>query len=111
MAKRIALYDYVEIDHVNLSNFTSEIGFSSEHAKEDVSGFNAAGSDEFLAGRTTQGFTATFFGSSGSNEANQTIYPLHRDKTVFPVVWRENVNSAVSATNPELRGNVQALTF
>lgn len=111
MSKRIALHDFIEVDHVTLSNFARSVSFSSEHAREDVSGFSASGSDEFLAGRTTQSFTVEFFGSRGSNEANQVIYPLHRDKTVFPVVWRAEVGDSVSATNPELRGNVQALTF
>lgn len=111
MSKRIALHDYIEIDHVELSNFARSVSFSSEHSREDVSGFSASGADEFLAGRTTQEFTVEFFGSRGSNEANQVIYPLHRDKSTFPIVWRAEVGSGVSATNPELRGNCQALTF
>jgi hypothetical protein len=111
MSKRIALYDYVEVDHVDLSNFCSAINSNSEHAREDVSGFSASGSDEFLAGRTTQDVTGEFFGSGGSNEAFQVLQPLHRDKSIFPIRWRKNVNAGVSATNPELRGNVQLLTF
>jgi hypothetical protein len=111
MAKRIALYDYIEADHIDVSNMCRSIDFTSEHAREDVSGFSASGSDEFLAGRTTQGVTLEIFGMRGANESHQVFYPLHRDKSIFPFVWRANVNSAVSATNPELRGNVQALTY
>ena len=110
MAKRIALYDYIEVDQVDVSNMCRSIEFTSEHAREDVSGFSASGADEFLAGRTTQGVTLEIFGMRGSNESHQVFYPLHRDKTIVEFVWRASRDS-VSATNQELRGNVQILTY
>lgn len=105
MAKRIALYDFVEVDNVTISNFTRRVNPSSEHNRVDVSGFSASGKDEFLLGNTTQEITLEVYGSYGTNEIFQVLYPLHRDKTVFYFRWRPNVNSSVSATNPELRGN------
>lgn len=111
MSKRIALNDFVEVDHTDLSDLCDSVQFASDHAQEDVSGFNASGRDEYLAGRTTQSFTAEFFGSYGSGEVHQTLYELHRDKTVFLLRWRPNQNAGVSATNPELRGNVQLLSY
>ena len=110
MTKRIALYDYIEVDQVDVSNMCRSIEFTSEHAREDVSGFSASGADEFLAGRTTQGVTLEIFGMRGSNESHQVFYPLHRDKTIVEFVWRASRDS-VSATNQELRGNVQILTY
>lgn len=111
MPKRIALKDLVEVDGQDLSGFCRQVGYSSEHAQEDVSGFSETGSDEFLAGRTTQSFTAEFFGSYGTNEVHQTLYPIHRDKSVVPIKWRPDKTADVSATNPELRGNAQILTY
>jgi hypothetical protein len=111
MSKRIALKDFIEVDHVDLSGFFRQIGFSSEHSQEDVSGFNATGTDEFLAGRTTQQVTGEVFGSYGSNEVHQVLYPLHRDKSTFYFRWRPDQSAVVSATNPELRGNAQLLTY
>lgn len=111
MSKRIALTDFVEVDHVDLSDFADSVNFSSEHAQEDVSGFNSSGRDEYLAGRTTQTLTVEFFGSYGSGEVHQTLYELHRDKSVFPIKWRPNQNAGASTTNPELRANVQLLTY
>ena len=111
MAKRIALKDYVSVDNVDLSDFSSAVQFSSAHAQVDVSGFNSTGSDEFLAGATTQTVTVTFFGSYGSGEVHQTIYPLHRDKSVFAFAWRPDGSANASSTNPELRGNVQAFAY
>lgn len=110
MAKRIALNDYIEVDQVDVSNMVRSISFTSEHAREDVSGFSASGADEFLAGRTTQEVTLEVFGMRGSNESHQVFYPIHRDKTIVEFNWKAS-RDAVSATNPELRGNVQILTF
>ena len=111
MAKRIALLDLVQVDGVDLSNFCRSVAFASEHAQVDVSGFNATGSNEFLAGQTTQSFTAEFFGSYGSSEVHQTLYPIHAAKTIVALKWRPDSTASISATNPELRGNVQILTY
>lgn len=111
MSKRIALKDLIEVDNVELSNFARAVSFSSEHERVDVSGFNDYGSSEFLAGLTVQEVTVEFFGSYGSNEVHQVLYPLHRDKTIFDFAWRPDGSANVSSTNPELRGSVQALTY
>lgn len=111
MAKRVALHDYIECDNVDLSQFARSVEFSSEHEQVDVSGFTASGADEFLAGQTVQSITVEFFGSYGVGEVHQTLFNLHRNRTVFDFVWRPNQNSAVSSTNPELRGSVQLLTY
>lgn len=111
MAKRVALFDYVECDNVDLSNFARDVKFSSEHQQVDVSGFSATGADEFLAGNTVQSVTVEFYGSYGTGEVHQTLYGLHANRTIFDFVWRPNQNNAVSATNPELRGSVQLLTY
>lgn len=111
MPKRIALKDSVEVDSVDLSDFARAVTFSSEHARVDVSGFNATGTDEFLAGSTTQSVTVEFYGSYGTGEVHQTIYPIHKDREIVPFQWRADQTTAVGATNPELRGNVQVLTY
>lgn len=111
MSKRVALHDLVELDNVDLSQFCRSVRFNSEHQQIDVSGFTASGNDEFLAGNTVQSIELEMFGSYGSGEVHQVLYPLHRDRTVFDFAWRPNQNNAVSATNPELRGSVQALTY
>lgn len=111
MSKRIALKDYIGVDGVDLSNFARSVSFSSEHAQVDVSGFNATGSNEFLAGQTTQSITVEFYGSYGTGEVHHTVYPLHRDRSTFDFVWYPDQSAAVSAGNPKLSGLVQALTY
>jgi hypothetical protein len=109
--KRIALKDYIEVDGVDLSDLFSQIGFSSVHDKVDVSGFNSAGSDEFLAGKTTQSVTGQVFGSMAALETWDILYPIHRDRSIVTFKWRPDSSLPVSATNASLEGNVQLLTW
>jgi hypothetical protein len=111
MSKRVALKDFIEVDGQDLSNFARAVSFSSEHNRVDVSGFNASGADEFLPGNTVQEVTVEFFGSYGSGEVHQTIYPAHRDRAIIPFRWRPDQTAEVGEENPELRGNVTAFTY
>jgi hypothetical protein len=111
MAKRIALYDWIEIDGVDLSEYARSITLSSEHERVDVSGFTPSGANEYLAGQTEQSVEIEFFGSYATGEVWRTLYPIHRDRDTATFEWRPNQNAAVGPTNPELRGNVQLLTY
>jgi hypothetical protein len=107
MGKRIALKDSVEVDAVDLSNLARTVEFSSEHERIDVSGFSATGANEFLAGQTTQTVTVEFYGSYGTGEVHQTLYPIHKDREIVVFQWRPDQTAVVGVTNPELRGNDQ----
>lgn len=111
MAKRIPFYDYIEVDGVNLSNFARSVNFESTDDQVDVSGFNPTGASEFLQGTRVRQVEVEFFGSRGSGEVHQTLFPLHDSRAEFDFVWRPDVNSAVSATNEELRGTVRLLNY
>lgn len=111
MPKRIALKDHVLVDAVDLSNFARSVRLTSEHSREDVSGFSATGANEYLAGPTDQSVEVEFFGSYGATEVHATLYPIHKDREVVPFAWRPDQTTPASATNPELRGNVQLYTY
>src|ERR1700750_28412 len=111
MPKRIALKDYVSVDSTDLSNFARSVEFSSEHELIAVSGVSATGANEFLAGQTNQTVTVEFFGSYGAGEVHETLYPAHAARDIVPFEWRPDQTNPVSATNPQLTGNVQILTY
>lgn len=111
MPKRIALKDFVSVDAVELSEFARKVEFESEHERIDVSGFNATGANEFLAGQTTQSVTVEFYGSYGTGEVHQTLYPIHSTREVVAFAWRPDQTAAVAVTNPQLEGNVQVLSY
>lgn len=107
MAKRIALTDFLEIDGVDLSNLARSIEFESTDEEVDVSGFNPTGSSEFLQGTRVRAVTVEFYGSRGSNEVHQVVFPIHDGRLSCDLVWRADSNASVSATNEELRGEVK----
>jgi len=109
--KRVPLHDHVEVDSVDLSRFARVVRLASEHEQVDVSGFTPSGANEYLAGATTQSVTVEFYGSYGAGEVHATVYPIHQGREVVPIVWRPDGNQPVGPTNPELRGNVQALSY
>lgn len=111
MSKRVALKDSVKIDAVDLSNLARSVRLSSEHERVDVSGFSATGANEYLAGSTEQSVTVEFYGSYGTGEVHQTLYPIHKNRTTVAFTWRPDQTAVVGATNPELRGNVQLYTY
>jgi len=111
MSKRIALKDSVVVGTTDLSNLSRSVRVSSEHAREDVSGFNATGANEYLAGPTDQSVTVEFFGSYGTGEVHQTLYPIHQNRTVVSFKWRPDQTASISATNPEYRGQVMLFTY
>jgi hypothetical protein len=109
--KNIALKDYIAVDAAVLSNFARAVVYSSEHERVDVSGFSATGVNEYLAGTTDQSLTITFYGSYGAAEVHATLHPIHKNRTIVALKWRPDQVAPVSATNPELRGNAQLLTY
>jgi len=111
MGKRVALKDSVEVDSTDLSNFARHVTFTSEHDRVDVSGFNPTGASEYLAGPTTQSVSVEFFGSYGTGEVHQTLYPIHAARDIVPFAWRPDQTQPVGPTNPSLEGNVQILTY
>ena len=93
MPKRIALSDFVMVDSVDLRNFARQVQFTSSHTRVDVSGFNATGANEYLAGATDQSVTVDFYGSYGTGEVHETLYPIHKDKEIVVFQWRPDQNT------------------
>ena len=83
--KKIARYDKILIDDVDVSNSFSEFGYTSEHSEEDVSGFSVSGVDETLPGSTAQSFSGTAF---YTEELAAIVEPLHRNRTVCTISWQ-----------------------
>lgn len=104
--KLIAKSDKITIDGVDVSNSFSEFGYSSEHSQEDVSGFSASGTDEFLPGATTQSFSGTAF---YTEELAAIVEPLHRNRTNTVIAWQPN--GLVDSTREIYTGTCNILTF
>jgi hypothetical protein len=104
--KKVARHDKVIIDGTDVSNSFRQIGFSSEHSEEDVSGFSELGNDETLPGRTAQGFAGEAF---YTEELAAILYPIHANRTVVAMSWQPD--GLVDATREIYSGNVTINQF
>jgi hypothetical protein len=111
MPKRIALQDKLTIDSVDLSDFSRSVQTTLSHAQIDVSGFNPAGSNEYLAGATTESVTVEFYGSYGTGEVHATLYPIFSGRTTVPFEWQPVGTAPIGPTAPALKGNVQIYDY
>lgn len=83
--KKIAKYDKITIDGVDVSNSFRQFSYTSEHSEEDVSGFSATGTDETLPGSTAQAFVGEAF---YTEELAAIVEPLHRNRTNTVIAWQ-----------------------
>jgi hypothetical protein len=85
--KQVARHDKIIIDGTDVSNAFRQFGFSSEHSEEDASGFSVSGNDEFLPGRTNQGFTGEAF---YTEEFAALVQPIHANREEVLISWQPN---------------------
>ena len=110
MGKFLLTYVYIEVDGEDLSNYGFNIDTPSEKDEVDVSGFNPANTKESLVGQRADSVVAQFtqdFATGGPHDILWTIY--QNDSTVAIVI--RPTSAAVSATNPQLAGNVKLRTY
>ncbi len=101
---------YVEIDGVDLSDHAFNIDTPSERERVEVSGFNPNGNREFLAGLREDSVTVQFLQDFAASEVHATLWPIYNTRDTVYLRVRPT-SSAASATNPELHGNVQLLSY
>ena len=111
MAKRIALKDHIAVDAVDLSQFARSCRVQLRARARRRVGFTATGANEYLAGQTEQSVTIEFFGSYGATEVAPDAVPDPRRPRGRRVRVAARPDRRVSATNPQLEGNVQLLTY
>lgn len=101
---------YIELDGHDLSDYGFNIDTPSSKDQVDVSGFNPNNTKETLVGQRQDSVTAQFtqsFASGGPHDIISTIY--YSDTTV--VLRVRPTSDVVSATNPELTGNVKVASY
>lgn len=104
--KDIALADEIHVDGVDVSDAFKSFGFSSEKEQVDVSGFNATGADESLAGKKAETFTGEMFYTP---ETYALLWPLYAAGTIFVVRWTPN--GLADPTREYFYANCQILSF
>ncbi len=110
MAKYILLDGFVSINGVDLSDHAHTLDTPQEKDRVDVSGFNSAGTSEFLPGVKTESVSVGFRQDTATSKVHQTLEPLFRNNSTFGFEVRFTSGS-VSATNPRFWGTASLFTY
>lgn len=110
MPKYILTDGYVEINTVDLSDHAHGLDTPQEKERIDVSGFNSAGTKEFLPGSKEESATIQLRQSFTTNKVHQTLEPLFRNGTAFGFSIRSS-SGTVSAQNPRFWGTASLFTY
>lgn len=110
MAKYLLTDGYVYINGVDLSDHAHTLDTPQEKDRVDVSGFNSAGTKEFLPGSKDESVTVGLRQDFASSKCHQTLEPLFRNNTTFAFEIRPT-SGAVSATNPRFWGTASLFAY
>ncbi len=110
MAKYILTDGYTSLNGVDLSDHAHNLDTPQEKDRVDVSGFNSAGTSEFLPGVKTESVTIGFRQDFASSKVHATLEPLFRNNTTFAFEVRPTSGS-VSATNPRFWGTASIFQY
>ena len=110
MAKYLLTDGYVEINTVDLSSYAHTLDTPQSKDRVNVSGFNPAGTQEFLPGSKEESATVGFRQDFASSKVHATVEPLFRNNTTFGFSIRPT-SGAVSATNPRFWGTASIFEY
>lgn len=111
MAKYINTDVKVVVNNRNLSDHAFRVSTPSEKEQVDVSGFSATGTREFLPGVADQTIEVSFLQDFGTNSVHQTLEPLFRSGTTFPLFVQPDSDAGTSASNPIFGGTASLFTY
>jgi hypothetical protein len=94
----------VMVNSVDLSNFAFSLDTPETKEQVDVSGFNAAGTREYLPGQSDQTITVQFLQGFGTAEPHRVLQPLYASGSAFPISIMADSAAAPSAANPTFGG-------
>lgn len=104
MAKYILTKAKVTVGGVDLSNYAHQLDTPDTRDQIDVSGFNPAGTREYLPGQRDQTITVSFLQGFGTSEPHAVLQPLYQSGTTFPISIQPDSSLPASVTNPTFGG-------
>lgn len=111
MAKFLTTDVKVVVNNRNLSDHAFGVDTPSEKEAVDVSGFSATGTREFLPGLADQTIEISFLNDFGTNSVHQTLEPLYRTGTTFPLFVQPDSDAGTSASNPIYGGTASLYQY
>lgn len=88
----------------DLSRFGHTLDTPDTREQIDVSGFNPAGTREYLPGQRDQTITVGFLQGFGTSEPHRVLEPLYESGSAFAISIQPDATASVSASNPSFGG-------
>lgn len=101
----------VVINSVDLSAQAFSVDTPMEKDQVDVSTFSPTGARSFVPGVADQTITIGFRQGYGSSGVHQTLEPLYRLGSAFPIYVVADSDTATSATNPAFGGTASLYSY
>lgn len=111
MGKYLLTKAKVVIDGKDLSLFAFNLDTPDEREQVDVSGFNPAGTREYLPGQRDQSIVVQFLQGFGANEPHQVLQPLYESGSNFPIIVQPFADAAVGTANPKFAGTASLYAY
>jgi hypothetical protein len=104
MSKYLLTNAKVVVGGTDLSHFAFGLDTPDTKEQVDVSGFNPAGTREYLPGLRDQTITVNFLQGFGTGEPHRVLEPLYESGTSFPITIQPDATAVVGPGNPTFGG-------
>ena len=111
MAKYLLTKAKVMVNGIDLSDFAFSLDTPDSREQVDVSGFNPAGTREYLPGQLDQTITVGFLQGFGTNEPHRVLQPLYASGSAFPISVLPDSSVAAGTGNPTYGGTAQLYEY
>ena len=111
MSKYLLTKAKVTVDGNDLSVFAFSLDTPDEREQVDVSGFNPAGTREYLPGQRDQSIVVGFLQGFGTGEPHRVLQPLYEGGSTFPIEVVPDASAAVGPGNPKFAGTASLYAY
>jgi len=111
MGKMLLTDVKVFVAGVDLSDHAFGVDTPSEREQVDVSGFNPAGTREFLPGLADETIEVRFEQDFGPGKVHQTLQPLYASGSAFLIYVQPDSDTPGGAANPYFGGSATLFTY
>jgi hypothetical protein len=111
MPKYLLTNAKVTVGGTDLSRFAFSLDTPETKEQVDVSGFNPAGTREYLPGQSDQTITIGFLQGFGSSEPHRVLQPLYSSGTSFVISVQADATAAPGPGNPTFGGTASMYEY
>jgi hypothetical protein len=101
----------ITINGVDLSRFGFSLDTPDEREQVDVSGFNPAGTREYLPGQRNQSIVVGFLQGFGTGEPHRVLQPLYEGGSVFTISIQADATASPGPGNPTFGGSASLYSY